>query len=98
MYPHEQSNVIFQADPSHIDILRYIKDSNHSICSQYLGHPVRVETIDGHVFEGVIVYMDGRNLHLQVQEQNRAFYNPVAATILPLVLYELLVITLLSGR
>ncbi|MNI06620.1 hypothetical protein D3C73_596070 [compost metagenome] len=96
MYTYDQSKVIFQADPSHVEVLRQIKDSHHHVCKQHLGHHVQVQTIDGHSFEGVIVYIDSRNLHLQVQGQQRGFYNPAASVILPLVLYELLVITLLA--
>lgn len=64
---------------------------------------VRVQTMDGNVYEGTIVQVDDRFLYLSVPQatQNRAFFpgafgfNPASNVILPLVLYELLVISLL---
>jgi hypothetical protein len=98
MLTYSQTQVIYQAEPHCTEILKNMKDSLHSLGKQYLGHGVRIETIDGHLLEGTIVYIDSRNLHLHVHnhDPHRGFYNPAAATILPLVLYELLVITLLS--
>lgn len=71
---------------------------------------VRVHTIDGHLHEGTIVGMDGGIIYLNVEMTagvQRAFYpfyspfysplyNPYAGTILPLALYDLLVLTLLA--
>lgn len=98
MLSYSQPKVVYQAETSCTEMLKQMKDSLHSIGKQCLGHAVQVETIDGHVFEGTVVYIDNRNLHLLVtmEDPHRAFFNPAAATILPLVLYELLVITLLT--
>lgn len=99
MFTHEHTQVIFQADPASSEGLKQLKDMLHSIGKQYMGRPVRVQTINGHVFDGTIVHIDSLHLYLQVSSHgpdDRGFYNPVASAILPLVLYELLVIVLLS--
>jgi hypothetical protein len=97
MYTYNHNPVIYQADPSHTHVVKHMKDHIHSIGKQYLGHKVRVQTLDGNVLDGTIIKIEGTHLYLHIHtHDHRAFYNPAAATILPLVLYELLVITLLS--
>ncbi|WP_199621471.1 hypothetical protein [Paenibacillus alkalitolerans] len=61
-----------------------------------------MQTIDGHVYEGVILGAEGGVLHLGIRQPagyQRFFYpcyNPYYNVILPLVLYDLLAITLLT--
>ncbi|AWB46959.1 acetyl-CoA acetyltransferase [Paenibacillus sp. CAA11] len=95
-------NVIYQASPETVNNMRRYRDHIHQAAAPYLNRRVRVQTIDGHVYEGILVYLDGGLLHLQtthphhaVHSINRSFFNPYSSAILPLVLYELLVITLL---
>lgn len=61
------------------------------ICSQCVNRTVRVQTVDGHVHQGVVVGHDTTYLHLATGDVR--FLGPAAIT--TLVLYELLVITLL---
>lgn len=93
-----QEQILYQAGPNHPQSLKSTRDHMHHLCNQYKNQLVRVETLDGEVFEGVITHCDRGIIYLSLPGKNgsRAFgpnyYNNV---ILPLVLYELLVITLL---
>src|SRR5690242_2570310 len=97
-YPRLREQILYQADPSMTRSLKSIRDNMHHICRNHMNQPVRVETLDGDVFEGVIVHCDKGILYLKLPGYGapRSFtpnyYNDV---ILPLVLFELLVITLL---
>ncbi|WP_185897146.1 hypothetical protein [Paenibacillus zeisoli] len=102
-YGLQQDNqVVYQANPNMVQHLKGVKDQIRHICSIHLNRPVKVVTIDGQTFEGIIVSADDRFLYLSVagQEDQRFlgapgsfyYYNNV---ILPLVLFELLVITLM---
>ncbi|WP_274648665.1 hypothetical protein [Paenibacillus humicola] len=93
---HEQT--LYRADSNLAHNLKSARDRMHQICRQYTGRLVRVETMDGDVFEGIIVHCDKGILYLRQPGPGSPrgfapmYYNDV---ILPLVLYELLVITLL---
>ncbi|USB34555.1 hypothetical protein [Paenibacillus sp. YPG26] len=101
-YGLQQDNqVVYQANPNMAQQLKGIKDQIRNLCSIHLNRPVKVVTIDGYTYEGIIVSADDRFLYLSVTVQGDQrflgapgsfYYNN---TILPLVLYELLVITLL---
>ncbi|MGF7048537.1 hypothetical protein J2T13_003045 [Paenibacillus sp. DS2015] len=90
--------VIYQADPHTIQTLRHKRDRVHQMAHQYMNHNIRVQTVDGHIYQGLLANLDGAHLYLNVSgnpHMNRQLYNPYNNVILPLVLYELLVITLL---
>lgn len=89
--------VLYQAEP-HVTV-KSIRDRISQICKQYRNQTVRVQTLDGQVYEGVLMHCEKGMLYISIaypsspQDQARGlYYNNV---ILPLVLYELLVITLL---
>ncbi|MEF2964630.1 hypothetical protein V3851_02210 [Paenibacillus sp. M1] len=95
-YPQQ---VLYQADNNLIQNLTSVRNHMHEICKRHMNHWIQVKTMDGQVITGRIMNFDKGLLYLAVPNQgaNRAFfggpsYNDV---ILPLVLYELLVITLL---
>jgi hypothetical protein len=99
-----QQPVLYQADPNFIQSAKNVCDRIHEMGRHYMNHPVRVQTAAGHVHEGMIVNVDNCYLYLAVPAHSgyqRQWFNPwwqQAAynnVILPLVLYELLVITLL---
>jgi len=105
MYKPYEARVqhVFQAESHVIDVLKKIKDRVYHICRQYMGKQVRIQTISGEVYEGRIVNIDTKHVYLEVSShtvQARGFvnpyFNPAANVILPLVLYELLVIALIS--
>lgn len=102
MYVDEsQQQVIYQADPYMAGALQSMREGVHNTSLQYMNKPVRVQTMDGHVYEGTIVNADTSHLYLSVSPhdamQRGWFYDQYVYNnvILPLVLYELLVITLL---
>ncbi|MFC5651361.1 hypothetical protein ACFPYJ_20050 [Paenibacillus solisilvae] len=89
--------VLYQAEPSLGGVVQHARSRIHDLCAGHMHRAVRVETVDGIVYEGMISHVDRNFLYLQcvpVWENGRAFYNPNSA-IIPLVLFELLVITLL---
>lgn len=113
--PYSNPTVIYEADHGHVDTVKTLREKLHGICKSKLMHKyVNVRTMDGHEYEGVIVFIDGGQLYLSLAEESgRDFrslypgypypggyphpyppYSPGSA-ILPLVLYDLLVITLL---
>lgn len=90
--------VLYQADQAWTEHVKKHRQKLAGICGRHLNRPVRVQTIDGHTYEGTIVGTDGCHLHLMTRptEHDHRFFGPYAAnSILTLVLYELLVITLL---
>lgn len=119
--------VVYQASPNAVQTMNSMKEQLHRLGRQYANRPVRVQTLDGVNYEGVLSHTDGGLLFLVIPGQqtswdpqyghydhyghptspyssqgnyagyNRglfgsSYYNNV---ILPLVLYELLVISLL---
>jgi len=99
--PHSQHHVLYQAEQTLVQSLSETKKKFRDMASLHAGKAVRVQTLDGHMYEGVIQHTDGCILYLHVgYPEARAFLTPFnpfySSAILPLVLYELLVITLLS--
>lgn len=94
-----QHPVLYHADPESVRNLHSIRERVQHISRQHAGKAVRIQTMDGHVYEGVIVTCMNGLLYVKVAAPadprnlyQSYIYNNV---ILPLVLYELLVITLL---
>jgi len=86
--------MLYQADAKWPEQLRQTRRKLSGACGQCINRRVRVETIDGHSYEGVVVGADSTYLHLMTGDTR--FFGPYASNaILTLVLYELLVITLL---
>ena len=84
----------YKADGKWIEQVRHTRHRLATLCGQCMNRNVRVQTMDGHTYEGVVVGSDGCHLHLMTEDSR--FFGPYAASsILTLVLYELLVITLL---
>lgn len=110
--PQTSGQLIYRADQAHVDAVKGLRTKLHGICKEKLMHKhVVVHTMDGHEYEGVIVFVDGGQIYLSLAEDEelarsygRFFpgpwggpftpFNPGGA-ILPLVLYDLLAITLL---
>jgi hypothetical protein len=99
-----QPQVIYQADPALVQAMQSTKANIIEQSKQCMHKPVRVQTIQGHQLEGTIVHLDHQYMYLKVEmnpETNRQLFNPYynpynSGVILPLVLYELLVISLLA--
>lgn len=99
------NEVIYQASEQTVQVLQSVTTHVHEICKQYTGRFVSVKTVDGLTYEGKILYTHAGYLHLIVSgpevESNRGLFNPLwnaynyNNVVLPLVLYNLLVISLL---
>lgn len=90
----DHSAQIYAADTQWTEQVRKTRQQLTGICSQCLNRPVRVQTLDGHTYEGVVIGSNHSYLHLMTRDVR--FFGPSAsAAITTLVLYELLVITLL---
>jgi hypothetical protein len=97
--------VIYRADPNIAAAVKKLREKAGIACRKCLNRHVRVQTISGQIYEGMIVNADEHHVYLNVaanQAHTRQFfpygspyYNPYYSTILPLVLYDLLVISLL---
>ncbi|BBI30918.1 hypothetical protein KCTCHS21_03170 [Cohnella abietis] len=94
---------IYQCHSKVREVLRSVNDHLHQLCGKYADRLVKVETVDGDVFEGHIVHCDRGILYLNLSNEGyvRAFFpgfpNPNAKSnvVLPLVLFNLLAISLL---
>jgi hypothetical protein len=85
---------LYKADSQWSDQVRRTRQRLAGICGQCMNRAVRVQTLDGHIYEGVVIGSD--NSYLHIMTGNARFLGPYASNaILTLVLYELLVITLL---
>ncbi|WP_028561966.1 hypothetical protein [Paenibacillus pinihumi] len=86
-------------------VLNSVRGQLHQLCNEHIHRLVKIETIDGDVFEGHIMHFDNSNLYLSLSNEGytRAFVPgfgfpppyPGNNFILPLVLFNLLTISLL---
>ncbi|QJC50295.1 hypothetical protein HGI30_00870 [Paenibacillus albicereus] len=93
---------VYHCETAHHETLLDVKQRLHALCAEHAYRLVQVETMDGDVYEGKIVLCDRSILFLQLSNEghraflpgapNPYFYNNV---ILPLVLFDLLAITLI---
>lgn len=90
---NSQPQVVYQADHQAVSALKKQRDQICAICQQHPNRYVQVTTIDGEVYEGHISHTDQHHLYLMTNTANP--YNSRYAPVLPLVLYNLLVISLL---
>ncbi|WP_256760414.1 hypothetical protein [Cohnella sp. WQ 127256] len=96
---------IYQCNPEVHQMLKSIKVHLHQLCADHSHRLVKVETMDGDVFEGYIVHCDRGILHLRLSNEGyaRAFFpgpppppfNNNSNFVLPLVLFNLLAISLI---
>ncbi|RED55723.1 hypothetical protein [Cohnella lupini] len=102
---NEQLTPIYKCDNQHHETLKSIKDHVHHLCSHHANRWVKVETMDGDVFEGHIVHCDRGIVYLSLSNEGyaRGFFpgpypgpvNPYNNFVLPLVLFNLLAISLI---
>lgn len=94
----QQEQTLFRMDPTTMNNLKSIQDHVTNICKNHVNALVRVETADGDVFEGLLIHCERGILYLKLPSPmaNRGFVpgfqNDV---VLPLVLFNLLAISLL---
>jgi len=99
---HQKTAPIYQCEPHVHQTLRSVKDHLHQLCGRHANRLVRVETMDGDVFEGHIRHCDRGILYLTLSNEgcSRAFFPgpfiPYSSDfVLPLVLFNLLAISLI---
>jgi hypothetical protein len=98
-----QAQTVYQADSTTLQSIKATKDKVMELSKKCMHRPVRVQMFQGQQLEGIPVHVDSQFMYLKVEmppEPMRQQYNPYynaynSSVILPLVLYELLVITLL---
>ncbi|OCT16384.1 hypothetical protein A8709_02845 [Paenibacillus pectinilyticus] len=99
IYPQQ---TLYQADPAFVQSLSRTQQQLYDAGNKCMNRPVRIQMLNGQIHEGTISHMDDGHLYLRVSNPNtRGFFNPWVPApvnnnvILPLVLYNLLVISLL---
>lgn len=100
-----ESNTIFKREPQDVEFLKKCRDQAYHHCCKYLHHHVRVQTIDGEIYEGRLMGTDVNHIYLQLvpvaTRQYPYYYNPYYpgynpyGAVLPLVLFNLLAISLI---
>ncbi|MBP1930815.1 acetyl-CoA acetyltransferase [Ammoniphilus resinae] len=90
-----QTRVVYQVNPSMVNALKTIREQAYNASRGVINQRVRIQTVDGQIYEGVVVNVDRRHVYLTVPAMQGYGRQWDEDLILTLVLYELLVITLL---
>ncbi|MDP5275231.1 acetyl-CoA acetyltransferase [Chengkuizengella axinellae] len=96
MISNVQPQLIWQNEPHKVQLLRQMRDEAKAICYRNINRHVSIQTIDGELHEGTIVKVDRDHLYLRVhsnQHRTRQYFD--GGFIIPLVLFNLLTISLL---
>jgi hypothetical protein len=104
-YPVKQKQVVYEAETKVVEYIKICRERLYKICHQCIDRLVRIQTMDGIVYEGMIVKVDKKHVYLSISQgypdgymERGFFYGPGAYysnVILPLALFDLLTITLL---
>jgi hypothetical protein len=101
---------IYQADSTAVQAIQQCRAKLHHICRQHMNRPVQIQTLQGQVHTGMMVGIDDHYLYLDMsatagmrypiyppypQYPPYTPYDPYASSIVPLVLFNLLAISLL---
>ncbi|MFS1511546.1 hypothetical protein VQL36_03780 [Chengkuizengella sp. SCS-71B] len=96
MLSNVQPQIIWQNEPHREQFLKQLRDDAKSICYRNINRQVSIQTIDGELHEGTIVKVDRDHLYIRVhsnQHRSRQYFG--GGFIMPLVLFNLLTISLL---
>lgn len=94
----QQEQTLYRMDPSTMHNVRSIQDHIGHICRNHMNKLVLVETMDGDVFEGILIHCERGILYLRLPSHgaSRAFVPGFQNDfVLPLVLFNLLAISLI---
>lgn len=61
--------VVYQANPNAVQTMNSMKEQLHKVGKQYANRPVRVQTVDGVNYEGVLSHTEGGLLYLVIPGQ-----------------------------
>ncbi len=70
---------IYQLDPETAGAMKKCRERLHSICSQHMNRPVRVQTVHGQTHDGYIVHIDSDFIYLQIMPGHSRAFLPSAA-------------------
>lgn len=101
--------LVYEADASLMQSVQKCRERVHHVCRRYMNHRVRIRTAAGQQVEGIIVGVDDHYVYLDTSGNAammrppyppyygpyNPYYNPYYSTVLPLALFDLLVISLL---
>lgn len=101
--------MVYEADASLMQSMQQCRERVHHICRQHMNRRVRIRTTAGQHVEGVIIGVDDHYVYLDTSGTAammrppyppyygpyNPYYNPYYSTVLPLALFDLLVISLL---
>ncbi|WP_432776147.1 hypothetical protein AAFJ72_03975 [Brevibacillus gelatini] len=59
---------LYQADVQTVSLIKDMRENVQNICKEHIEKKVRIEAIDGQVFEGVIVDIDDQNVYVEVDD------------------------------
>ncbi|AZS14652.1 hypothetical protein [Paenibacillus lutimineralis] len=94
----QQEQTLYRMDPTTMHNLRSIQDHIENICKNHIDKLVLVKTVDGDVFEGLLIHCERGILYLRLPSHGTCrgfvpgFHNDF---VLPLVLFNLLAISLI---
>lgn len=94
----QQEQTLYRIDSTTMHNLRSIQDHVGNICKKHVNTLVRVETVDGDVFEGLLIHCERGILYLRLPSHgtSRSFVPSFQNDfVLPLVLFNLLAISLI---
>lgn len=61
-----QTRVVYRANPSIVDTLKTIREQAYNASRSVINQRVRIQTVDGQIYEGVIVNVDRNHVYLRV--------------------------------
>ncbi|MFD2369118.1 hypothetical protein ACFSO0_03870 [Brevibacillus sp. GCM10020057] len=67
MQSEEEKN-LYQIDGQTVSLIKDIRHNVHNVIKDHLEKKVRIEAIDGQIFEGVIVDYDDQNVYVEVED------------------------------
>jgi len=67
MQSEEEKN-LYQVDVQTVSLIKDIRHNVHNVVRDHLEKKVRIEAIDGQIFEGVIVDYDNQNVYVEVDD------------------------------
>jgi small nuclear ribonucleoprotein (snRNP)-like protein len=65
-----QSYTLYQAEPAVVSMLQNVRQTVQSICKEHAKRTVRIEALDGKVYQGQLVNCDGTHVYLEVEEED----------------------------
>lgn len=105
MNPTIANPPIYQADQAMLQSIHQCREKVQVVCKHHMHKVVRIHVTTGEMHEGMIVGVDDHYVYLDVSQAPMGMrfypgpviypYNPYYSTVLPLVLFSLLAISLI---